>query len=309
MLHKGRQNYLYYLPMIVVLLLMVAYPFFSNIGYSFFDYKLTKIDKTFIGFKNYIKIFSTENFFDLLKNTLVWSGGNMISIFFLGLSVGLLLDSRIRGKVILQTVLLIPWVIPEVVTAYTWKWMMASDYGILNRILLHLHLIGPQFSWFRDGEMAMLAVIMTNVWRSFPFLAVMVYAKKRSMPKDGVEAAVIDGASSLQIFRYITWPYIKPVVSRVTLLIFIWSYNAFAIVFTMTDGGPLGATTTFPIYIQKKAFQNYDFGLTAAMSVIMMISMLIILFLLKSLPKIWNELINSPILKKVYHEKSAISVN
>jgi multiple sugar transport system permease protein len=295
--------------MIVVLLLMVAYPFFSNIGYSFFDYKLTKIDKTFIGFKNYIKIFSTENFFDLLKNTLVWSGGNMISIFFLGLSVGLLLDSRIRGKVILQTVLLIPWVIPEVVTAYTWKWMMASDYGILNRILLNLHLIGPQFCWVRDGEMAMLAVFMTNVWRSFPFLAVMVYAKKRSMPKDGVEAAVIDGASSLQIFRYITWPYIKPVVSRVTLLIFIWSYNAFAIVFTMTDGGPLGATTTFPIYIQKKAFQNYDFGLTAAMSVIMMISMLIILFLLKSLPKIWNELINSPILKKVYHEKSAISVN
>ncbi len=216
---------------------------------------------------------------------MVWTVSNLVLTMLLGVTVGLLLDSRIKGKIILQSVILIPWVIPETVTAYTWKWMMSSDYGILNRFLYQLNIIGPDFSWFRTGQMAMLAVVLANTWRSFPFLAVMVFAKKKSMPSDWTEAAMIDGANGWQVFCHITVPYLKPVITRVTMLIFIWSYNAFGIIYTMTEGGPLGSTTTFPIYIQKTAFEQYDFGITSAMSVIMMICMVIILFGFKAVPK------------------------
>lgn len=277
--------YLFLAPMLVILLVMVAYPFLANIGYSFLDYKLTKMDRPFIFLDNYIRIFTEEDFWGIFQKTVVWTVGNMALILTLGISVGLLLDSTIKGKVFLQTVLLIPWVIPETVTGYTWKWMMASDYGILNRILMELHIVDANFSWFRDKNMAMLAVILANVWRAFPFMAVMVYAKKKSMPNDWVEAAVIDGANAWQVFRHITFAYIKPVVARVATLVFIWSYNAFGIIYTMTDGGPLGATTIFPVFIQKKGFANYDFGITAAMSVMMMITMLILLFGSSAVPR------------------------
>lgn len=271
--------------MFLVLLVFVAYPFIENLRYSFLDYKLTKIEKPFVFLDNYLKIFRSSDFAGLLSKTMVWTVGNIVLVLVLGISSGLILDTDLKGKVILQSVLLIPWVIPETVTGYTWKWMMASDYGILNKILIGLNLIGEDFSWFRNGNMAMLAVILANVWRAFPFMAIMVFAKKKTMPADWVEAARIDGANEFQILRYITFDYIKPVVMRVATLIFIWSYNAFGIIYTMTDGGPLGATTIFPVYIQKKAFSSYDFGITAAMSVLMMVCMVILLGAGSVLPK------------------------
>lgn len=277
--------YFFFVPMIAVLLVFVAYPFIENLRYSFLDYKLTKIEKPFVFLNNYVKIFTSEDFIALLTRTLVWSVGNIILVLILGISSGLLLDTDLKGKLLLQSVLLIPWVIPETVTGYTWKWMMTSDYGILNRILRDLGVIGPEFSWFKSGNMAMLAVILANVWRAFPFMAIMVFAKKRTMPSDWIEAAKIDGANSFQIFYYLTLHYIKPVVMRVATLIFIWSYNAFGIIYTMTDGGPLGATTIFPVYIQKKAFESYDFGITAAMSVLMMVCMFLILGAGNLIPK------------------------
>lgn len=280
-----RRLYIFFVPMIMVLLLFVAYPFLENIRYSFLNYKLTKMEHPFVFLDNYINIFRSGEFLGLLGKTMIWTVGNMTFVLLLGISVGLLLDTGLKGKILLQSVLLIPWVIPETVTGYTWKWMMASNYGILNQILLDLHIIGPDFSWFKTGTMAMVAVILANVWRSFPFMAIMVFAKKKTMPVDWVEAAKIDGANSWQILRYITLSYIKPVVLRVATLIFIWSYNAFGIIYTMTDGGPLGATTIFPVYIQKKAFNSYDFGMTAAMSVLMMICMFLILGAGSVLPK------------------------
>lgn len=282
---QRRLLYIFFLPMMLVLLVFVAYPFIENLRYSFLDYKLTKIEKPFVFLNNYIKIFRSSDFAGLLSKTLVWTVGNIMLVLVLGISSGLILDTDLKGKVILQSVLLIPWVIPETVTGYTWKWMMASDYGILNKILIGLNIIGADFSWFRDGNMAMLAVILANVWRAFPFMAIMVFAKKKTMPADWVEAARIDGANEFQILRYITFDYIKPVVMRVATLIFIWSYNAFGIIYTMTDGGPLGATTIFPVYIQKKAFSSYDFGITAAMSVLMMVCMVILLGAGGVLPK------------------------
>lgn len=287
---KSRSLYLFFIPMVLILLLFVAYPFLENVRYSFLDYKLTKMDKPFIFLDNYIQIFASSDFWNLLLKTMVWTLGNMVLVLFLGISSGLLLDTNLKGKIILQSVLLIPWVIPETVTGYTWKWMMASDYGILNQILSNLHLIGPDFSWFKSGGMAMVAVILANVWRAFPFMAIMVFAKKKTMPVDWIEAAKIDGANSWQILRHITLSYIKPVIFRVSTLIFIWSYNAFGIIYTMTDGGPLGATTIFPVYIQKKAFQSYDFGLTAAMSVLMMICMLLLLGAGSAVPKVFRHL-------------------
>lgn len=274
---QRRLLYIFFLPMALVLLVFVAYPFMENLRYSFLDYKLTKIAKPFVLLDNYVKIFKSSDFMGLLSKTLVWTIGNMVLVLLLGISTGLMMDTELKGKMVLQSVLLIPWVIPETVTGYTWKWMMASNYGILNKILSDLHMIGPEFSWFRDGKMAMLAVILANVWRAFPFMAIMVFAKKKTMPADWIEAAKMDGANGFQILKYITFDYIKPVVLRVSTLIFIWSYNAFGIIYTMTDGGPLGATTIFPVYIQKKAFSSYDFGITAAMSVLMMLCMIVLL--------------------------------
>lgn len=269
--------YLLLAPAVLVILGTVAYPVVYNIYLSFIDYTLTKPDKPFVGLGNYITVLQADYFADVLKQTLVWTLGNIVLLLALGLAVCMLLNQEFVGKNLLKSLLLISWILPEVVTGYAWKWMLMSDFGIVNAALEKIGLVGPDFSWFRTGSMAMLAAILANVWRSFPYMTLMLYAKLKTLPGELREAAEIDGATRPQQFAYITLPHLKPVLQRCTLLAFIWTFNAFSIIYTLTAGGPVGKTETFGLIIQRIAFSNYRFGEASALSMVMLFILMLVI--------------------------------
>jgi len=271
-------NTLFIVPALLVVIIMISYPFFSNLFYSFLDYTLVNPVKKFILFDNYIKIISSRDFLLVLKRTLIWTVSNITFMLALGLSTSILFTKSFRGKNILKACILIPWVLPETVSGYTWRWMLSSEYGIINIFLEHLGLLPIGFSWFKTGAAAMTAVIVANVWRGFPFMAVMLYAKLKTHPKERIEAARIDGANGLQVFRHLILPYLSGTIKACTLLAFIWTFNAFGIIYSMTKGGPISKTETFPFIVQKTAFKFYEFSQASTMSIIMFLIMAAVIY-------------------------------
>ena len=168
-----------------------------------------------------------------------------------------------------------PWIIPESVTAYVWKWLFSADSGLVFYILERVGLISKDTSFFFDGKLAMLMIILANVWRTAPFVAIMTYAKLSAVPDGHVEAAQIDGASSVQVFQYIKIPWMMPILKRCAMLLFVWSFNSFSIIYILTNGGPAGATTTLPYLIRQAGFVNFNFSRAAALSTISLLIILI----------------------------------
>ncbi|GMQ59891.1 sugar ABC transporter permease [Vallitalea sediminicola] len=282
-----------FLPTIIILLVTIAYPFLCNIYYSFTNYTLVKPVKTFIMFNNYIEICKSDYFIETIIRTIVWTCSNITFMLILGLSTALLLNTNIKGTTIIKGSILIPWVLPEIVTGYCWKWMLSSDYGIINNILEKLNLISADFSWFRSGATAMGVAVLANVWRAFPFMALMFYAKLKTLSREQLEAAKIDGAGTIQTFVHITLPYLKNSIQTVCLLAFIWTFNSFGIIFSLTGGGPINKTETFPFIVQKTAFQYYEFGEASTMSIIMFLIMTLVLLSIYLIPKTISRIIKS----------------
>ena len=193
----------------------------------------------------------------------------------LGMFYAIIMTFKIKGISIIKALILMPWIIPESVTAYVWKWLFSADTGLIYYILLRLGVISEGTSFFFNGNLAMLMVILANVWRTAPFVAIMTYAKLTAVPDSQIEAAKIDGASSLQAFAYIKIPWIMPIVERCIMLLFVWSFNSFSIIYILTNGGPAGDKTTLPYLIRQAGFVNFNFSRAATLSAV---SLLIILF-------------------------------
>ena len=266
------------LPAVLILLVFKFYPLFVNIWYSLIDYKLTGGAQKFVGLENYRNVLHDAKFLAAISRTFSWTVFNILGMVAIGVPTAFLLNTQFKGKVLLKSCILIPWVLPEIVTGYTWKWMLMGDFGIVNTILSWFHIVEPSFSWFRNGTTAMLAVVLANVWRSVPFVAVMVYAKLRTIPTEMMEAARIDGASGVKLLRYITFPYTGPVLSRVIMLAFAWPFNAFSIIASMTGGGPVYKTEIMPLIVQRTAFSKFEFNSASAMSIVA--SLILLAFML-----------------------------
>lgn len=271
--------YLYISPLTAVMLMILGYPFIYSICLGFTDYSMMQTEQSFVFLDNYIHIVTASYFWSTLGNTFLYAAVDVILITLLGLATAMLLNTHFWGSTLLKGVLLLPWIMPEVVTGYTWKWMLTSGYGIINNMLSKVGIITNDFSWFSTGSMAFCAVIIASVWRGFPFIAMMVYARLQTLPKEQLEAARIEGANSMEVFIYITTAHIKPILERCILLAFVWTFNSFSIIYTMTNGGPFDQTQTFPLLIQKTAFSYYRIGESAAMSVLMLVVILSVLLL------------------------------
>ena len=213
-----------------------------------------------------------------IKLTMVFIAGCVGLTMALGMFYAVVMTFRIKGISIVKAIILMPWIIPESVTAYVWKWLFSADSGLIYYILLKTGLITSETSFFFDGKLAMAMIILANVWRTAPFVAIMTYAKLSAVPDGHVEAARIDGANALQVFRYIKIPWMMPIIKRCALLLFVWSFNSFSIIYILTNGGPAGATTTLPYLIRQAGFQNFNFSRAAAQYAALSVSVLIIIF-------------------------------
>ncbi len=278
-------KYAFLLPAIIVIFAVVVYPFIYNIILSLSNMSMTHFrDWRIIGFHQYVKVFSESIFYSVLFKTIIWT---VINVFFhvvIGVFLALVLNRYLPGKAIFRTLLIIPWAMPQYITALTWRGMFNYEYGAVNLILSKfLHM--PMVQWFQNPTFAFTACILTNIWLGFPFMMVIAYGGLQAIPKELYEAADVDGASGWQKFWNITVPHLKPVMTPAIVLGVIWTFNNLNVIWLVSNGGePSDKTHILVSYVYKAAFNLYRYGYAAALSMVIFAILLMwgILFIKKT---------------------------
>jgi multiple sugar transport system permease protein len=268
-------GYAYLVPVAVCLGGTVLFPILKAIHMSLYRNVLIKPQEYgFIGLGNYARLLHDEVFWLSLWNSAVWVFGSVSFQFLGGFAAALLLHQAFVGRSIVRTVTLLPWVIPGVVVALVWEYVYQPNYGILNDLLFRLGWLRDRVAWLSDPDLAMPAVIVTNIWRGVPFFAIMLLAGLQAIPDELYEAARVDGASVVQRFWRITVPLLRPIIVVATATRIIWTFNYADLIFVMTSGGPANATQITSTYTLLQAYSNLDFGYAATLSVVLLLVML-----------------------------------
>jgi multiple sugar transport system permease protein len=260
---------IFVLPCMAVLLMMMVYPLIQTVMFSFSDIKLPRFDLTFAGFKNFARVFSRPEIPEIIRNTLVWTAGSVVFRFILGMITALVMNSGVPGAGFLRVLVLIPWTVPSIVAANTWRWMLQGDFGVINGMLKAWNLERFAFSWLTSEAAAIPALLLAVTWAGYPFIMMMMLSAMQGLPKEYYEAAMVDGTNALQRFWHITIPGIKPVLLILLALETISAMNAFDMIYIMTGGGPGFATEIFGLFVYRIGFKNLDFAGASAASVVM----------------------------------------
>lgn len=271
----GIWPYLLLAPALLIMLSVVIIPIINAVSMSFQSYNLTRPKIiAFIAFQNYEKILQSSQFWSSLGRTGIWVLWGVGLQFVFGFALALLLNKNFRGRGIVRSVSLIPWVTPGVLIALMWRWILDGNYGVLNDILKNLGIISDNIAFLASKQFAMPSVIMTIVWQGIPFFALMILAGLQSIPEELYEAANIDGASGLQKLFYVTIPSLKNTIFVTTMLRIIWVANSVDVIYNMTEGGPAFATQTLSVYIYKEA-SVLNMGYASAMAILLMLVLMV----------------------------------
>jgi len=271
-----RFKYLFLLPALILIFAVVIYPFIYNIVISLSNMSMSHFhDWQIVGFRQYAKVFSEPIFYSVLGKTVVWTIVNVFFHVVIGVFLAVLLNRYLPGKGIFRTLLIIPWAMPQYITALTWRGMFNYEYGAINLILSRLlHL--PMVQWLKNPTDAFAACILTNIWLGFPFMMVIAYGGLQSIPKELYEAADVDGASGWQKFWKITVPHLRPVMIPAIVLGVIWTFNNLNVIWLVSNGGePSDKTHILVSYVYKAAFNLYRYGYAAALSMVIFFILLL----------------------------------
>jgi ABC-type sugar transport system permease subunit len=272
-----RFGYLLIAPLLIVLLVITAYPLFYNIWNSFHNvnYLLPPLGG-FAGFANYSKLFSDDEFVPALLHTLGFTVVSVAIETVIGLSLAVALNKKFRGRGIVRAAIFIPWAVPTVVSAELWRTMFDPQQGFVNFLLTKLHLPLATTTWLDSTWTAWAAILIADAWRNTPFMAIVLLAGLQVIPSDIYEAAKIDGANAWQQFTRLTLPLLKPALMVALIFRTLQSFFIFDVVYIMTGGGP-GTSTNVLAYLNYKAFfALFDYGYGGAVSVSLVIVALII---------------------------------
>ena len=260
-------------PAFVILFGVVIYPFFYNVIISLSNMNLRHIrDWRIIGFDQYVKVFtepSHPDFYMVFLKTVIWTAVNLLFHVVIGVALALVLNQKeIRGKAVFRAILVLPWAVPQLIVALTWRGMFNYEYGAINLMLTQWFGL-PGVEWLRRPLEAFLAVILTNVWLGFPFMMVIALGALQSIPHELYESADIDGASWFHKLKNITIPLIRPVMVPAMTLGTIWTFNNLNIVWLVSNAGePSDQTHLLVSFVYKAAFNFYRYGYGAALSMV-----------------------------------------
>ena len=268
-------GYAYLIPAAICLGGTIVFPILKAIHMSLYNHVLIRPQEYgFIGLGNYGRLLQDDVFWLSLWNSSVWVFGSVVFQFLGGFAAALLLHQKFVGRAFVRTASLIPWVIPGVVVALVWEWLYQPNYGVFNDILLRVGWLKERVAWLSDPNLAMPAVIATNIWRGVPFFSIMLLAGLQAIPDDLYEAARVDGASVTERFWHVTLPLLRPIIVVATATRIIWTFNYADLIFVMTSGGPANATQITSTYTLLQAYSNLDFGYAATLSVVLLLIML-----------------------------------
>lgn len=270
---KKCEPYLYLLPTIVLMLLLLVIPICMVIRYSFFDNVIINKNPEFVGLKNYIKILTDNSFFVAIKNTLFFVGVSIIAHMVLGIMYAMLLNTRYIGtklKALFRVIYVLPWMFTASVIAILWK-MMMNPNGIINYLLQITNVVSTNIEWLGSRDFALISVTLINIWAGYPFYMVSILAGLQGISTDLYEAAEIDGANAVKKFFGITIPQLKPILISLLMLDFVWTIHQFALIWMTTGGGPINATEMVSTFIYKLGFSKYQYAQASASAVILLI--------------------------------------
>jgi multiple sugar transport system permease protein len=268
---SSRVDYYYVLPAIVVMLVVIAYPIYYTIELSFFKTPpgLQLRDKTFVGLENYAAILTSNVFWRVTLNTVIWTVSSTLIAFVLGFALALALHRDFLGRGLLRGVFIVPWVISAVAASYIWKWIYHSDFGILGVMLMQLGLVDRPPNFIDSTSTVLASLIVVNIWREFPFAMIMMMAGLQTVPEQLLRAAQVDGASAWQRFWHVTFPHLRGVTTVTILLLAVANFNSFIIPWIMTGGGPANASHIWITHIYELAFGRQRWGVASAYSVLL----------------------------------------
>jgi multiple sugar transport system permease protein len=269
--------WLFVAPAVIYLIAFFAVPVIDNITMSFQDYTTATFytgQAPFVGFANYVAVFTSGFFGKLTMNTAVFTLVSLSATFVIGLLLAVFFDRHFPLNGVLRSLLLLPWLLPLIISAAVWRRMMDSGSGILNQIIGATGL--PGVPWLTSPQVALYAVIIVNVWVGIPFVMVILYGGLQEIPREIYEAASLDGATGVRVFRAITWPLLRPVVVVVLMLGFIYTIRVLDIVLALTGGGPANATQTYATQAYQLSFTQFQFGAGAALSNVLIVVSLVV---------------------------------
>lgn len=272
-------SYLFILPMLVVLLGFVAYPFSSAIWLSLTS-KMIGGEGRFIGLANYRRLLGDTAFRDSVVSSAIYTFSSVGLKFILGLVAALVLNEALPPKNFWRMLLFLPWCVPVVINAYTWRWIYDDLCGVLSQTLLQLGLTDQYILWLANPSLAMKSVIAVEVWQGTPFYMMTFLAGLAAIPAELYEAAAVDGAGPIRRFFHVTLPCLVPVIIIVCLLSTIWTANNMQIVYVLTRGGPNGVTEIFPYLAYKTAMEAKNLGLGATIPLMFFPFMIVIIYFL-----------------------------
>jgi multiple sugar transport system permease protein len=268
-------GYPFVVPALLVVLAVMSYPFVYSVYLSFQSTPSYTTQTHFNGLANYLAVLHDQTFVHALENTVTWALASTVLGVLLGLGAALLVQQvrLFRGPV--RAALMMPYIVGYVVASYAWLWLFQGEYGLINVALTSWHLTSHPISFLSSLTWAFPAVILANVWKTFPFAMVMLLAGLQGIPQEPVLAARLDRASHWHIFWEVKLPYLRRVLAITTMLLAFQNFNTFTIPYIMTGGGPLNHTEIVSNYIYNSAFTNLNFGLAAAASVLVLIILMV----------------------------------
>lgn len=271
-------------PAIFTTVVFILVPVVDSIYRSFFDYKVKNIISGQPGvwnnFANYIKLFSNGKLVPSMTNTLVFVFGVVIAQFILGMTLALVLNSNIKCSRFIRSIMMVPWVVPTLISGLVWLWMFQPQYGLVK------YFVGiltggrvTDFAILNNPATAMFGVSVAALWKQIPLATLLLLAGLANVPEDILEAAKIDGANGVQRFFKIVLPYMKSVIKVTVSMSIIENFKQFPLFWTMTGGGPNNSTTTMAILSYREAFVSNNFGSGAAVTTIWMLMMIVVVFI------------------------------
>ena len=266
------------IPALVVMAAVILYPIARSIVLSFQEAKLSagEIGAAWIGGENYRRISEDETFTLALQNSAFFTVSEVLLVLAIALGVALLLNTRAGRNPIYTTILLVPWVIAPVANAVLWKWILHANYGALNALLTGVGITDRYINWLGTPGLALRMLLLADVWKSVPFIALILLAGLQNIPATLYKAAKLDGANMWQRFRYVTLPGLRTPLALAAVLQTIWSFKVFDLIFVLTKAGPADATLLLNFLAYRVSFNFLDFGYGAAIANIIFLIMFVL---------------------------------
>jgi len=269
-------------PAAIYIVLFYGYPIVRNLTMSFQEFTAATFftgEAPWVGMANYAAVLADPVFAQALRNTFIFTVASILGQFVIGMMLAIYFTKKFPLSSTLRSLLLLPWLIPMIVSSTIWRWILDKDSGVLNQFLSALSLVDTKPGWLTNTSLALISVILVNIWIGIPFNALILYGGLQDIPEELYEAAALDGVTGFKRFWTITFPLLKPVVNVVLVLGVVYTLKVLDVILGLTGGGPANATQTLATQTYQLSFVIFDFGRGAAVSNILIAISLVFAFI------------------------------